>query len=83
LSRFITDVGWALFFGFLQMDSESRAFEAPVEASLSGTPLRCPRPMIAQPLVPWTMARILMAGLGALISVPAQLAPALITRRRA
>jgi hypothetical protein len=34
-------------------------------------------------LVPWTMARILMAGLGALISVPAQLAPALITRRRA
>ena len=48
------------------MDSESRAFEAPVEASLSGTPLRCPRPMIAQPLVPWTMARILMAGLGAL-----------------
>jgi len=65
------------------MDSESRAFEAAVEASLSGTPLPCRRPMIAQPLVPWTTTRLLMAGLGALISVPAQLAPAVINRRRA
>jgi hypothetical protein len=65
------------------MDSEFRAFEAPVEASLSGTPLRCPRPMIAQPLVPWTMGRILLACLVALISVPAQLAPAVTSRRRA
>jgi hypothetical protein len=39
--------------------------------------------MIAQPLVPWTMGRILMAFLVALISVPAQLAPAVINRRRA
>jgi len=54
-----------------------------VEATLTGTPLRCPRPMIAQPLVPWTMGRILMAFLVALISVPAQLAPAVINRRRA
>ena len=65
------------------MDSESRAFEAPVEAIRIGTPLRCPRPMTAQPLVPWTMGRILMAGLMALISVPLQLAPAVINRRRA
>ncbi|MEO8302080.1 MAG: hypothetical protein ABI608_09815 [Rhizomicrobium sp.] len=64
------------------MDSEFRAFEAPVEARLSGTPLRCPRAMIAQPLVPWTAGRIVMAGLGALISAPAQLAPAVISRRR-
>ena len=65
------------------MDSESRAFEAPVEATLSGTPLRCPRTMSAQPLVPWTMGRILMACLLGLISVPGQLAPAVINRRRA
>ena len=65
------------------MDSESRAFEAPVEATLSGTPLRCPRTMSAQPLVPWTMGRILMAFLVALMAVPAQLAPAVINRRRA
>ena len=31
--------------------------------------------MTAQPLVPWTMGRILMVCLVALISVPAQLAP--------
>ena len=67
----------------LQMDSESRVFEAPVEAAFAGTPLRCPRPMTAQPLVPWTMGRILMVFLVALISVPAQLAPAVINRRRA
>ena len=64
------------------MDSEFRAFEAPVEATLTGTPLRCPRPMIAQPLVPWTMGRIVVAFLVALVSVPAQLAPAVINRRR-
>jgi hypothetical protein len=65
------------------MDSESRAFEAPVEATLTSTPLRCPRPMIAQPLVPWTMGRLLLAFLMAVISVPAQLAPAVNRRRRA
>ena len=65
------------------MDSESRAIEAPVEASLTGTPLRCPRPMIAQKLVPWTVSRLVVASLMALIAVPAQLAPAVIKRRRA
>ena len=65
------------------MDSEFRAFEMPVEATPIATPLRCPRQMSAQPLVPWTMGRILMAFLTALISVPAQLAPAVINRRRA
>ena len=66
----------------LQMDSEFRAFEAPVEATLAGTPMRCHRPMIAQPLVPWTIGRILVAFLAVLISAPAQLAPAVINRRR-
>ncbi len=65
------------------MDSESRAFEAPVEATLTGTPLRCPRAMKTQKLVPWTVSRLVMAGLMAAISVPAQLAPAVINRRRA
>jgi len=83
LSRLITDVGRAVLCWVYQMDSEFRAFEAPVEATLAGTPLRCPRPMTAQPLVPWTMGRILMAFLVALISAPAQLAPAVINRRRA
>ena len=53
-----------------------------MEATLTGTPLRCPRPMIAQKLVPWTMGRIVVAFLGALISVPAQLAPVVNNRRR-
>jgi hypothetical protein len=38
--------------------------------------------MIAQPLVPWTLGRILVTFLAALISAPAQLAPAVINRRR-
>jgi hypothetical protein len=65
------------------MDSESRAFEAPVEATHTGTPQRCPRPMKAQKLVPWTVSRLVVAALMAAISVPAQLAPAVINRRRA
>jgi len=65
------------------MDSQSRAFEAAVEEPLSGTPLRCPRPMMAQPLVPWTAGRILAAFFLALVAKPAQLAPVVINRRRA
>lgn len=83
LSRLITEVGRAFILLGLQMDSESRAFEAPVEATLTGTPLRCPRPMTAQKLVPWTVSRLLVASVMALIAVPAQLAPAVINRRRA
>jgi hypothetical protein len=39
--------------------------------------------MAAQSLEPWTMGRILMLCLEAMISVPAQVAPAVINRRRA
>jgi len=67
----------------LKMDSQSRAFEAPVEEPFSGTPLRCPRPMVAQSLVPWTASRILAALFLALVSMPAQLAPVVLNRRRA
>jgi hypothetical protein len=65
----------------LKMDSQSRAFEAPVETVITGTPLRCPRPMTAQALVPWTPSRLIVALFTTLISVPAQLAPALNRRR--
>jgi len=65
------------------MDSQSRAFEAPVEASFSGVPLRCPQPMIAQSLVPWTPGRIIAALFMALVSAPALLVPAAMNRRRA
>ena len=65
------------------MDSQSRAFEAPVEEHFTGTPLRCPRPMAIQPLVPWTPGRILTTLFLALVSVPGQLAPAVLSRRRA
>jgi hypothetical protein len=65
------------------MDSKSRAFEAPVEEPFTGTPLRCPRPMNAQPLIPWTPGRIVAALFLALVSVPAQLAPVVLNRRRA
>ena len=65
------------------MDSQSRAFEAPAEAGFVGVPLRCPQPMTAQRLVPWTPSRILAALFTALISAPALLAPAVTNRRRA
>ncbi|HEX2760009.1 MAG TPA: hypothetical protein VHM27_05820 [Rhizomicrobium sp.] len=65
------------------MDSQSRAFEAPVEEHLTGTPLPCPRPMVAQSLVPWTPSRLAGALFLALVSVPAQLAPVVLNRRRA
>jgi hypothetical protein len=66
------------------MDSQPRAFEASFTSiPEAGTPLPCHRPMIAQPVVVWTPARIIAALFLALVSVPAQLVPAAITRRRA
>jgi hypothetical protein len=67
------------------MDSQSRAFEAPLETDLSGTatPLRCPRVMTAQPLVPWTPTRLLGALLMTLLSAPVQLLQPAFNRRRA
>jgi hypothetical protein len=67
----------------LNMDSQSRVFEAPVEENLAGVPLRCHRSMRAQSLVPWTPTRILATLFQAAVAMPAQLAPARITRRRA
>ena len=64
------------------MDSQSRVFEAPVEAVPAGTPLRCPRPMLAQSLQAWTPASAAATLMTALVSQPAQLAPA-VSRRRA
>ena len=67
-----------------QMNSQPRAFETSFTSiPEAGTPLPCPRPMIAQPVVVWTPARIAAALFMALIAVPAQLVPAAITRRRA
>jgi len=83
LSRLITNVGRATIRVY-QMDSQSRAFEVPFVSGLdAGTPLRCPRPMAAQSIVAWTPARILGALFAALVLAPVQLAPAMITRRRA
>jgi hypothetical protein len=81
LSRLITVVGRATIRVY-QMDSQSRAFEVPSGLD-AGTPLRCPRPMAAQSIVVWTPARILGALFAALVLAPIQLAPAMITRRRA
>ena len=68
-----------------RMDSLSRAFEAPLEATLSeaATPLRCHRTMKPQPLVPWTPTRLLGALLMMLISAPALLLQPAADRRRA
>jgi len=66
----------------LMMDSQSRLFEAPVEETLSGVPLRCHRPMRAQALVPWTPARALAALFQAAVAMPA-LMPVKLNRRRA
>ena len=66
------------------MDSQSRVFEAPFETlSETATPLRCPRTMAPQPLVPWTPTRLLGALLTALVSVPALWLQPAINRRRA
>lgn len=67
------------------MDSQLRAFEAPLEVTLSetATPLRCPRTMTAQPLVPWTPARIVGALVMTLVSAPALLLQPAVNRRRA
>jgi hypothetical protein len=67
----------------MQMDSQSRAFEAPLEAAPAGTPLRCPRTMTAQSIQTLSPARIAAALILALVSPPTQLAPAIISRRRA
>src|SRR6185437_5688935 len=65
LSRFIAEIDGLQSKGCnilgYQMDSQSRAFEAPVEEYSTGTPLRCPRPMTAQSLVPWTPSRAVAA----------------------
>lgn len=68
-----------------RMDSQFRAFEAPLEANLSetATPLRCPRNMPAQPLVPWTPTRLLGALVMALVSAPALWLQPALNRRRA
>jgi len=65
------------------MDSQSRAFEVPVETGWAGaaTPLRCHRTMRPQPLVPWTPTRILGALLMALVSAPALLLQPATNRR--
>ncbi|HEX4027367.1 MAG TPA: hypothetical protein VHX18_07070 [Rhizomicrobium sp.] len=67
------------------MDSQFRAFEAPLETTLSetATPLRCPRTMAPQALVPWTPARLLGALLMTLLSTPALLLQPATSRRRA
>ena len=67
----------------LKMDSQSRAFEAPVEEYVTGVPLRCRRPMKAQALVPWTPGRMLSHLFQAAIAMPAQLVPVRLNRRRA
>ena len=64
------------------MDSQSRAFEGSL-APVAGTPLPCPRPMIAQAVTVQTPARAVGALFAALIWAPAQLVPAVINRRRA
>ena len=66
------------------MDFQSRDFEAGFDAGAApiGTPLPCPRAMVPQALVPWTLPRLAAALVMALLPVPLQRAPALINRRR-
>ncbi len=67
------------------MDSRSRVFESSLELNPAGVPLRCPRPMPAQPVVVWTPARVLGALFSVILSVPraAMMAPAALRNRRA
>jgi hypothetical protein len=85
LSRFITNGEWASLWTWIQMNSQSRVFDSALEATLDGAamPLRCPRPMITQSLVPWTSARLLGALLRVLFAAPALLLQPAMNRRRA
>jgi hypothetical protein len=66
------------------MDFQSREFEAGfhVDAAPIGAPVPCPRVMVPEALVPWTLPRLAAALVMALLPVPLQRAPALIRRRR-
>jgi len=64
------------------MDSQSRVFEGQT-LNETATPLRCPRTMSPQSLVPWTPSRLLVAGLTAMLSAPVQLLQPALNRRRA
>ena len=66
------------------MDFQSHNLEAGFDlpAAPLGTPLPCPRAMVPEGLVPWTLPRLAFALVMALLPVPLQRAPALINRRR-
>lgn len=69
------------------MDSQSRAFESPVESNpvVAAAPLTCPRAMHPQTLTIWTPFSILGSVVMALLTLPRTLvlAPAASRRRRA
>ena len=65
-----------------KMDSQSRAFEAGLDAVPLSTPLPCPRRMVPQNLAPVTPGHLLMKLLLALAPLPLQRVPAVIKRRR-
>jgi len=69
---------------FATMDSQSRAFEGPLGPLIQnvGTPPRCYRAMLAQPIVALAPGRLAVLFV-ALISAPLQIAPAILKRRRA
>ena len=68
-----------------RMDSQSRAFEAPLDTNLgeAATPLRCHRTMKPQALVPWTPTRLMVARLMPVVSAPVLLEQPSASRRRA
>jgi hypothetical protein len=66
------------------MHSQTGEVEAGFHADAApmGTPVPCPRAMVPEALVPWTLPRLAAALVMALLPVPLQRAPALISRRR-
>jgi hypothetical protein len=67
-----------------QMDTQVPVFEVPTEFNLveAATPLRCPRLMHPQSLVPWTPTRLLGALVVTLRTAPSLLLSPAVNRRR-
>ena len=75
--------GFRILIGMTFMDRDTAIFQG--EFVPASVPPRRPTPMLAQPIVPWTLARVTAAGLDWLMAETAPTLPAPIsttTKRR-
>jgi len=80
----LPSIGGVIDLDFTQMNDHVPIFEVPTEIILveAAIPLRCPRVMSPQSLVPWTPARLLGVLVMALLTAPSLLLSPAVNRRR-